>query len=584
MDQTALGKYFHDYRTERHISMQDAAIGLTKSTISRFERGLTDLSTATASQLMYNIGMDAYSLAEALQDTNHELPDLADAVVTGDFNAIKQAVNEYAFHHNTRNARILTALITDTEKQINILPSHLEQQIADALAYPQTWGKVEFAIIALSFPQSSVELLKLVLTRIFAQIDHNLPHIIKTLNFACILGVARTGSSLHNLIAPVIKTLLAEPKYSLTMNDWGPYTRVINALVTNNDPQPLISAINLWHATTIANFLSLQIDKTPSIYHNSSLKDTYDARLALDDSKPLLNGVNLAKVRNQRGLTIDEVSINWSASAQSRFEHGKTELGFTRCLELLSKLEIDIDLMAHTADLPNSYSRARAEMLLACDELPINPTRFDEIVASYQQANVKRPAGIVAIESFALHRLASTYAAEHEWDIPVGTSSLSASAQDEIADYFIRLNEMSVRDLDLAKLALGEMNAKNTEIIVSAIIAHAPSTKRLADALLNNTLFLIDGPVYYRNWPLVKRVIAYLDQIDHSPALWQQQMQRVQAHLHLQSHIQPTADMRCHIDKYLDGLQIVYPHSTSGYAIENWLAFAMDGNYHHFDS
>jgi endonuclease/exonuclease/phosphatase family metal-dependent hydrolase len=54
---------------------------------------------------MYNIGMDAYSLAEALQDTNHELPDLADAVVTGDFNSIKQAVNEYAFHHNTRNAR-----------------------------------------------------------------------------------------------------------------------------------------------------------------------------------------------------------------------------------------------------------------------------------------------------------------------------------------------------------------------------------------------------------------------------------------------------------------------------------------------
>jgi transcriptional regulator with XRE-family HTH domain len=585
MDQTALGKYFHDYRTERHISMQDAAIGLTKSTISRFERGLTDLSTATASQLMYNIGMDAYSLAEALQNTDHELPDLADAVVTGDFNAIKQAVEDYVATHNTRNADLLTSLVSATEENVSTLPRHLEQRVADALAYPQTWGKVEFAVITLALPRASVELVKLVLTRIFSQIDHNLPLIIKPLAFACVLAVSRTGNALYDLIRPAMCDLVSKQNYALNVNEYAPYIRATDALVNGKDPQPIIDATRMWHATAIADFLTHQLEKQSDIHHNSVLKDTSRNDIALDETKPLLNGANLVRIRNQRGLTIDDVSTNWSTSAQSRFEHGKTELGFTRCLTLLSTLEIDIDMLAHTSDLPNSYSRAKSEILSVCDTEPIAVSQFEKIIDAYKHFNGNRPAGLVAIEMFALRRTALTYTIDHHPELMAEIPhNITADQQDDIVEYVANIEQLSVRDVDMITIVLGELDAPHTDTVLSAVIHRHLQNKYAIDKLLKNALLLADGPIYYQNWPLVGQINDFFDHLQHSKSSWNQCLHRTGNQLHYQAHIHPTEAMRQRLGNYLDALQIVYPHPTNGYSMENWLAFAMDGNYHHFDS
>lgn len=554
--ETWVGQYFQQFRTSRGIGVRQAGRGLSSASVSRFERGLADISVNAAAKLMFNIGMDGNDLTDALRQHQRTFPRVLNDFVLGDRAQVKQNVTAYLAQGTL--PEVLAALVqtacTWLDEPLNSprqLGAHFEQELADRLGDPTNWYNLEEFLMVATLPFASSELKKLLWQRATALTGRQLGKQNYNLWLLGSLALANADPELHALIATDLSRILQDPTLVTFLNNVAPQLRALVALARGEDIAPVVSALKQIGARPLADFLlALQHQShlgLPS-HHHPHLKSTIPADWLLSLDEDLLTGPMLAKRRKQLGLTMKAVLGDWNLSTQSRFEQGRTQLGFLKTLTLLEKLALPFYAASMSTDQFSLFHRYRAELELM-GRAPLAQQNREAILAVLSQFE----AAITGLPRGLRLMLAKGLRTSLQWqnsplfpeDDPV-FASLTMEDQGEILSYFETITEVSALDAEVFGFAINSIRKKYYTALISAVMAKtAPNSEAATNMWESGTNYMY-GAVYYdvqAAMPIVEdyfakqtaRVYAWQDYqrltmihtlrtvyFDDSPAVWAQ--------------------------------------------------------------
>lgn len=575
-----IGTIFKHFRIERKISLRAAAQGLTASTISRFENGQVDISADAAKALMVNIGMDAEEL-DYLRDTS--FPDPFSAFVRGDLAEIRTAAEIFLASRPitplTRLIHTVLPLLTSDEPPT----ARLEQQLANLLAHPLLWGNVEATILLAVLPQASSEFKRLIWQRIAKQSVErpNWQHL--TVAISALVLISHDDGPLLPMIHQDLKQILAQNKLSTRNIATKPLLIAASRLSVNDNIGELVYQLQQVNANQMADFLASVQSKhalPKKSWHNPSLQDNHKLSLEIVPNEEIISGQAIAKLRKQRGLTIDETIGDWNVSTQSRFETGKISLGFTKLLTLLDTLLIPLARAVVGQDAVTSFEHLQHH-LADMGELIEQHTKADffNLVQQFVDDHRNLPPALLAMQTYAVKSSIARFAqpiCETPEEI---TPSISAKTQQIVIDYVSRLEWISHLDALLLKMILPGVTEPYIESLTLAILPKIKPGSPGESEFYQKSSFLIYGPLYLQKGELLRTVAEFLTYHQRFDADWRVQRGCAYAHLLCETFNQPTPETNQRAIEFGKAFKSLIAYQDAPFVPDRWIQFAIDRDY-----
>ncbi|WP_262315343.1 hypothetical protein [Lacticaseibacillus parakribbianus] len=382
-----IGAFFRKARQGQHITLAQAAgAGGSAAGLSRFERGATDLSVASATVVMHNLILDAHDLMY-WQDRQKgswplAVPSLLNQVAAARLTLL---LTRYLAAHQADRGTVLQAaarLVVEYGSQPaanrELTPAS-EQLVADLLRYPDSWNTLQTSLLIAVTPFASSELLGLLLPRLAAlgqaqlgQPRWGLRQRLDALGWAIIASNDAVVAQQEEDRVPANVNWQCECLVLRRGVAWAKDPSAANAAVLTRT----LALTDKYAHAPVGNRARLLMQarvacKRP--HHNPDLRDTpVDAALVFDGRRSFTDGPQLGVLRRRLGLTLSQAAVAWSSSTQSRFENGESALGFGRVLALYQRLG-QSDLFTNWLESPlNRHVRLQNEL----QEVRVHPQRF----------------------------------------------------------------------------------------------------------------------------------------------------------------------------------------------------------------
>ncbi|WP_461224261.1 helix-turn-helix domain-containing protein [Lacticaseibacillus suihuaensis] len=591
MNGQQLGAIFRQFRVNHGVTTQQAA-GTTGSgaTISRFEHGENDISTETAAALMYNIGMGPRELDDLISGPGYRFPDPSDYVIKGDSAGLLSQIERYAEVHpnfiESGPMKLIRTLIQNTNG--TFLTKSVEQATADVLAYPAQADMLELTVLLYALSRASVELIALIWHRLIVLPLEQIVWVQPFICYTALFGVLRGGKPLRDEIRTDLRAHISNAKTEASYRVEYPIAKITLALADGQEVEPYLSALQVLGAKLLAKWLRKTIRNTQksSATHNPQLVDNAKPALRIQPGESVLSGPTLSKIRKQHGQTIDGLSISWSKAAQSRFENGKSQLGFLKTLQLFEALCIPLTLLNRGGDLVSSYRRTYNQVTGLAREAKSKQYTRDfllKAVRDFVKENQATPAGLLRLQERSLISSLVGMATDlFPYDDPLNRG-LTAEESVAVVDYYAGQTDISVGDLGLSLHALEILNQDQLPEMTEAIFKHLRHGSKAWELCVEESDTFMCGPVYFQNESLITRVAEYFkDTGKFAEYNWNVQAAVTQVELMAKAFRHDTAETRAAVAAFNKARALIMPQPNNAFEPAHWMLFALDKDYAHF--
>ncbi|WP_156403565.1 helix-turn-helix domain-containing protein [Lacticaseibacillus camelliae] len=560
--------------------MAQAASGLNTATISRFEHDQSDISLKIAGRLMFNLGMGANDLGEMLATDKKGFPFGLAELVNGQRPALAAKITAYL--QQDICAKPLAALIRQTLPYLQRsvtedcrLPLTLEQQLADMLAYPEKWGNFEYYLITSVLPYASHELTSLCWQRLTALTGQTLGYRREALWRLGLTALLHDDTPLAAQIATDMAAISKIPGLQLHFNNVMPQFLAVVAIAKHKDLTSLLTALRRLGADQLAAFLAraAQEARTKPCWHNQVLKDHHDPKLAIAPDAKLMFGPTLGRLRKQRGLTVSDVLGDWSASAQSRFEHGKTQLGFRSTIVLMQRMIIPTSQMQTATDETSTFRRYRLKIFdMASNIKETHRTRedFERVLKEFHHTTPNLPKGLRVMYEGGLITVLHWAAPGFLPDSDALYASPSHDEQSAIVDYFRSLSALSTQDTELLNLNINRIDQTYYDDLITVILPHLKPQTNVAAQLYDNCTNFMYGAVYFHVTSVIPKLTAAFK---HEPWLisWWPNAEVSELQTLAKCYQQDTPQTRREAEQLVADIRLLCPYDNSADSSAHWL-------------
>lgn len=374
----SIGEFVRQVRKDRKLSLDDAVAdaGCSTASLSRFERDQSDLSLASMHQILTNLQLTYYDLEHFQEQRQDSLARLAYFLfIAQDLPRLsnwasnyREAHRQHADHPSIQFGQfILTSTLRQNSDTTPLTPA-VEQLLSEFLQPFAGWRlSVHTLAIAAGLTNASHELLATFTTRLIAyaqQFDA------ETIDSAVVGAADLAHLAIHllahreiQLLEQLYPVLCRYQALRQAHKDMGtieaeavhaaPLVKFVSAAYTNlNTPAQasaeishLCAQLDALGCTDLANYLKrswAMIQAGRTTWHNSQLRAQ---TRQLTTTSWRFDGPTIAQVRQLYHLQLADVAIDWTTATQSRFETGKTQLGFHAILTLSNTLLLDARLL-----------------------------------------------------------------------------------------------------------------------------------------------------------------------------------------------------------------------------------------------
>ncbi|WP_390409368.1 hypothetical protein [Lacticaseibacillus jixiensis] len=587
MSQT-LGNFFRQFRQQRQISVRAAAHGgLTGASISRFERGQSDIATSAAIRLMFNIGMTPADLSEQITPKGINTP--FKILVDHGRKQVGVALNQYlASCQSNRMTDLLAKLVRLFSDNATTRPNvsiDLEQRVADFLAYPLTWGALEQVALLAILPYCSQELAELLWRRMYVQHQQQLHWSPYTIGFSALIMAATADQPLRlRLDEDIAKLLNVKATQSRTRSS-EPLLIAARQLCQGADLQALMNALNTLNAHKLASFITQTISQEGqgrAPWHNNALHDNFDPQLALTPSDNFFSGISLGKLRRQRQLTLAEATGQaWSTSSQSRFESSQSTLAFSSTLQLIQQMGFSFAQLSVGNDSISAFHRTYYRLRhMAYDRENTKHSQADylAVISQFEADNHDLPPIMLKMQYLALYQTVVNFSPDILASTEL-TPNLTEADQLLICQYYESLTLPSLLDIEVLVQLVGMLNYEAFHRIMHTVVAHTQSDTAAKNELFNNARFFIVGALYWQDASLLNELEAYFARdadYDYNSMVTREV---TYVHLAVAAFHHDTPALRQQAAKVIAAMRFFIPFPDGAYMPNRWLDFAFDKNY-----
>ncbi|WP_407891084.1 helix-turn-helix domain-containing protein [Lacticaseibacillus sp. N501-2] len=379
MKPTNIGAFVRQVRKDRHLSLDDAVVdaGCSAASLSRFERDQSDLSLASMRQILHNIQLTYYDLEHFQEQRQDNLARLAYFLFIAQDLAnlshwtsnFRQAHRQHADKPSIQFAQLVLTSTLRQNADHTPLTTDAEQLMSDFLQPFAGWRlSVHTLAIAAGLTNASHELLATITERLVAYSQRfNAQNIGEAVVGAADLAhlaihlLAHRETKLLNQLYPALchyQTLRQAHKDMGTIEAEAVHAAPLvmfvgmaDAWVVHQDPSAakqiagLCAQLDALECTDLAGYLRrcwAMIQSGRTTWHNHALR-AEDRQLQTDQWR--FDGATIAQIRQLYHLQLADVALDWTTATQSRFETGKTQLGFRAVLTLSNTLLLDARLL-----------------------------------------------------------------------------------------------------------------------------------------------------------------------------------------------------------------------------------------------
>lgn len=374
----SIGEFVRQVRKDRKLSLDEAVAdaGCSTASLSRFERDQSDLSLTSMRQILANLQLTYYDLEHFQEQRQDNLARLAYFLfIAQDLPRLsnwtsnyREAHRQHADHPSIQFGQfVLTSTLRPSGDDTPLTPA-AEQLLSDFLQPFAGWRlSVHTLAIAAGLTNASHELLATITTRLIAYAEQFDADSIAS----AVVGAADLAHLAIQLLAHR-ETQLLEQLYPALCRyqslrqahkDMGtiegeavhaaPLVNFVSAIYTNlNTPiqasaeiAHLCAQLDALECTDLADYLKRSwalIQAGRQTWHNHHLQAQ---TRQLTTTTWRFDGPTIAQIRQLYHLQLADVAIDWTTATQSRFETGKTQLGFHAILTLSNTLLLDARLL-----------------------------------------------------------------------------------------------------------------------------------------------------------------------------------------------------------------------------------------------
>lgn len=374
----SIGEFVRQVRKDRKLSLDDAVAdaGCSTASLSRFERDQSDLSLTSMRQILANLQLTYYDLEHFQEQRQDNLERLAYFLfIAQDLPRLsnwtsnyREAHRQHADHPSIQFGQfVLTSSLRQASDETPLTPA-AEQLLSDFLQPFAGWRlSVHTLAIAAGLTNASHELLATITTRLIAYADQFDADTIAS----AVVGAADLAHLAIHLLAHREMQLLEQLYPALCRyqalrqahKDMGaiegeavhaaPLVRFVKAAYTNlftpaqasAEIAHLCAQLDALECTDLSDYLKRSwalIQGGRQTWHNHHLQA--ETR-QLTTTTWRFDGPTIAQIRQLYHLQLADVAIDWTTATQSRFETGKTQLGFHAILTLSNTLLLDARLL-----------------------------------------------------------------------------------------------------------------------------------------------------------------------------------------------------------------------------------------------
>ncbi|WP_225047135.1 helix-turn-helix domain-containing protein [Lacticaseibacillus kribbianus] len=382
MGNQTLGAFVRQYRKDHQLTLAEAVSGAGCSTaaLSRFERDQSDLGLATVNRILSNLQLSAENFEPFLNARPNALGEpLYREYIGRKLEAIK--TRELAYRgfwpadRPSRSRDLALLLLRLCQRPLDA-PVHLTSEeeclLADVLVVSPGWTATHALAIAAGLRFASAELLGLVAKRLsdYATGPNGMTGLrigLTGADYAMLLIHALIRRD-HAVIAALTPALAAyqaaqlkEPTFTrrrVAATRSQPVVAFAQAAARwLTDPRPAtVAPITVifrqlagLRASDLLHHLQALwalIQTGQAAWHNPTLSETRPVPAAPSNwADWQFDGPTIKQVRRQYHFSLADVCVDWTPATQSRFEAGKTQLGFNAAIQLIDALFLDVSLI-----------------------------------------------------------------------------------------------------------------------------------------------------------------------------------------------------------------------------------------------
>lgn len=347
-----LGRFFHERRVGRGLTLQEVSGEWSAATLSRFERGELDISTQKMLELMTMIGIDELDLLEFYEANPVNFPlQLQDLTQLNDVGELERRKAGFFAAHPKRNsmtelARILFEAAQHWPDPEFRFSDEDEQILADRLAVPERFSLLELELYKAIVGPASHELLVLLWQRA-QSLQKDWWQFREVIELMLWLGalmdrdmdlVNGLEDELKNWFMPQQgRTRLVEfmPNWQFGRSTahWLRHPSASN----KNKTQQIINELRRMDVEVDARWFELMLAHTSEgrVHHNLKLKD-HPKQLTVAHTA----GEVVKFQREYLGVSRADLVMDASVTSLRRFENGQTQLSASSMLQLCGELAL----------------------------------------------------------------------------------------------------------------------------------------------------------------------------------------------------------------------------------------------------
>lgn len=353
-----LGAWFRQVRKDRGYTLtQVAGKNFSPAALSRFERGETDIRGDHLTAIMLNLGIVGADLANYQRMNPYTFPrDAIDAMFAMDADTLQQVRTDYAAAHVKEEHNPLLPIVDEVLAMYALapdadfrMPAATEQRLIELLAYPNTWGTFEYAVITGCLRFGSVDFIRAVWQYAQAIVGPNVLYKAIATAWVLIYAKVRDIPDVAAASAVVAQDLMQDDektyytaenypvlKFGVLVYEWNKkQTRAREAKV-----KAAIDGIRLLGSVRLSAYLAkvwrLFTNGTTGWRQQSHVPDPN--LISVND---MSEGKKIALFRRIRGFSLNQAAVAWSKSSQLRVENENVTPGITTLMRSSALLLMD---------------------------------------------------------------------------------------------------------------------------------------------------------------------------------------------------------------------------------------------------
>lgn len=410
-----LGKFFHDIRVGRGVTLKAASGDWSSATLSRFERGEQDISTDKAVELMVRLGIefsDFFLFYEA-QPANFPMAILNYSLSYHNQLISKRKAAYFAAHPTANAITEYAGVLFDVAERWQSSDYHLssaqEQCLADRLAVPEQFDMIESEALKLVCGVASHEFLCLMKHRL-ERLDsqwHN-----RDMRLLSIwLGALMTHDlALADPLQVYLQPLFTQGETEMLITQYNSNWQFgVAASAWLHEPTPqhadAVEAIiadqlmmnnrddGNWFKNMFARMQFGQVRHNPELVdHPQLLQVSHHA------------GEVVKQRRHCMGVSVEDLVDTVSPTTLRRFEAGQTQLAFSVMVDLMGVLGFMpsqvLNNLNRTPNHPNGVL-GLAATYLKISKLDSKAAQAE--ITRFTLVDLQKPEQILGIQLFVLH-------------------------------------------------------------------------------------------------------------------------------------------------------------------------------------